>query len=50
MIEGETDANKIQILRDYLYTLDKGLSIETPEEIKDRAGSALKSYNLNLVK
>ena len=49
LIEGETDANKIQILRDYLYTLDKGLSIETPEEIKDRAGSALKSYNLNLV-
>ena len=49
LIEGETDANKIQELRDYLNSLDKGLSIETPEEIRDRAGSALKSYNLNLV-
>ncbi len=49
LIHSEVDEKQIQSLKDYLFTLDSGLGVETPQEIQERAGSALKSYNLNLV-
>jgi len=49
LINGECLSEEIAALRIFLSSIDKGLSIETPEEIRERAGSALKSYNLNLI-
>jgi putative ABC transport system permease protein len=49
LINSEVKENQLQALKDFLTSLDKGLGVETPGEIQERAGSALKSYNLNLV-
>ena len=49
LINGECLSEDIAAFKIFLSSIDKGLSIETPEEIRERAGSALKSYNLNLI-
>ena len=49
LIEGVTDSNKIENFKSILKQIDPGLNLETPAEISERAGSALKSYNLNLL-
>ncbi|MCB1140667.1 MAG: ABC transporter permease [Leptospiraceae bacterium] len=49
LLEGKIPENELEEMKVFLEALSPGYLLESPEEIQNRAGSALKSYNLNLL-
>lgn len=48
-VSDEYSPEKLRNLKKFLSSLDKGLEVETREDILQRSGNALKSFHLNLI-